>query len=55
LNRMRRELDRATAKLNNPSFIEKAPGAIVDKERARIQELQDKIPRLETQLKKFDR
>ena len=55
LNRMRGELDRATAKLNNPSFIEKAPGAIVDKERARIQELQDKVPRLETQLKKFDR
>jgi valyl-tRNA synthetase len=55
LNRMRGELDRATAKLNNPSFIEKAPTAIVDKERARIQELQDKIPRLETQLKKFDR
>ncbi|MFT4561636.1 MAG: valyl-tRNA synthetase [Gammaproteobacteria bacterium] len=53
LAQMRKALEVVSGKLNNPSFVEKAPAAVVDKERARVAELQDKIPRTETQLRKF--
>jgi valyl-tRNA synthetase len=53
LAQMRKALEVVSGKLNNPSFVEKAPPAVVDKERARVAELQDKIPRTEAQLQKF--
>jgi valyl-tRNA synthetase len=53
LARMRKDLELLSAKLNNPSFVAKAPSAVVNKERARVSELQDKIPRVEAQLQKF--
>ncbi|MGE0486626.1 MAG: valine--tRNA ligase [Gammaproteobacteria bacterium] len=38
LERLAGEIERATAKLANASFVERAPAAVVDKERARLAE-----------------
>jgi valyl-tRNA synthetase len=53
LDKMRGELERGEGKLNNPSFVEKAPSAIVEKERTRVRELGDKISRVDNQLQKL--
>jgi len=53
LDRMRGELQRASAKLDNPSFVEKAPAAVVDKERVRVETLRDQMARIESQLEKL--
>jgi valyl-tRNA synthetase len=50
----RKELEIASAKLANTSFVEKAPAAVVDKVRAQIADLEDKIPRIDTQLRKLN-
>ena len=47
------ELERAKNKLANESFVAKAPAAVVDKERARVIDLTDKLARVENQLAKF--
>jgi len=53
LEKMRGDLSRVAGKLANPSFVEKAPAAVVDKERTRQKELEDKIGRTESQLDKL--
>jgi len=53
LSSKRNELDRASAKLVNAAFVEKAPPPVVDKVRAQITDLEDKIPRIDTQLEKL--
>jgi valyl-tRNA synthetase len=53
LSSKRNELDRASAKLANAAFVEKAPPPVVDKVRAQITDLEDKIPRIDTQLQKL--
>jgi valyl-tRNA synthetase len=53
LDKMRGDLERGAGKLKNPSFVEKAPPAIVEKERVRVRELGDNIARLDSQLKKL--
>ncbi|MGD9600437.1 MAG: valine--tRNA ligase [Gammaproteobacteria bacterium] len=50
LTRLRQDLERTEAKLANESFVAKAPAAIVDKERKRIDDNRDQIARLEQQL-----
>ena len=44
--RLNRELERAQAKLANPDFVAKAPAAVVEKERARREEVQAALERL---------
>ncbi|MFP6682710.1 MAG: valine--tRNA ligase [Gammaproteobacteria bacterium] len=53
LEKMRSDLERGEGKLNNTSFIEKAPAEIVEKERTRVRELGDKIARIDNQLQKL--
>ncbi|MDD5227730.1 MAG: valine--tRNA ligase [Methylococcales bacterium] len=43
------ELERIEVKLNNPSFVEKAPVAVLEKERARLAELQSTLGNLQVQ------
>jgi valyl-tRNA synthetase len=43
------ELERIEVKLGNPSFVEKAPAAVLEKERARLAELQSTLGNLQTQ------
>ena len=55
LERARGDLERAQKKLANPSFVDKAPAAVVDKERARVGEFQAALERLEAQYAKIER
>ncbi len=49
LDRKRAELDRTEKKLANAGFVAKAPAAVVDKEKAKAEELEAAIARLEEQ------
>ncbi|MGR9092460.1 MAG: valine--tRNA ligase, partial [Gammaproteobacteria bacterium] len=53
LEKMRGDFARVSGKLENASFVEKAPAAVVDKERARRDELEDRISRTQSQLDKL--
>jgi valyl-tRNA synthetase len=44
--RLQREVDRARAKLANQEFLARAPAAVVEKERARLAEVEDALARL---------
>ena len=48
--KLRKDLERGAAKLDNADFIGRAPAAVVDKERARVVELQVAMTQLEAQL-----
>jgi valyl-tRNA synthetase len=48
--KMRQECERGAAKLSNADFIGRAPAAVVEKERARMAELQIAVTKLEQQL-----
>ena len=50
LSRLGKSLGRSRAKLANPSFRERAPGAVVEKERRQAAEMESSIAKLETQL-----
>ena len=54
LEKRLRELDediaRAERKLSNPAFVEKAPTAVVDKERAKLEEASDNREKLTSRL-----
>jgi valyl-tRNA synthetase len=53
LERKRGDLERTENKLENPSFVEKAPAAVVDKEKAKAEELRAALRQLEEQLQKI--
>ena len=50
LDKLGKNLDRAHAKLANPSFLDRAPAEVVEKERRRAAELDASIGKLEAQL-----
>ena len=50
LDKLGKNLGRSRAKLENPSFRDRAPVEVVEKERARAAELESSIGKLETQL-----
>jgi valyl-tRNA synthetase len=51
--RMRGDVERTTAKLANPSFVGKAPEAVVAKERAKLEDVRAAIGKLDDQLAKI--
>jgi len=53
LDRKRSELKRIGNKLGNPHFVEKAPAAVVTKERGKARDLESAIKQLEEQLQKI--
>jgi valyl-tRNA synthetase len=53
IQRKRQDLERVTAKLANPNFADKAPAAVVGKERERQQELAAALTALEDQLQRI--
>jgi valyl-tRNA synthetase len=53
LAKVARELDGRSRKLNNPSFLEKAPAAVVEKERRLQRELAERRDRIERDLKQL--
>jgi len=48
--KLRKETERGAAKLSNADFLGRAPAEVVEKERARVAELQTAIIKLEEQL-----
>ena len=53
LDKKRGDLQRTENKLNNASFVDKAPAAVVDKEKAKAEDLRSAIRQLEEQLAKI--
>ncbi len=53
IEKLRAGLERARAKLANPSFVEKAPAAVVEKERRKAAELERAIEGLEAQAERI--
>jgi len=46
-------IDKGNAKLANPGFVDKAPAAVVDKERERVEELSAALTQLQSQAEKI--
>jgi len=53
IERLGRDRQRAEAKLTNSSFVDKAPAAVVDKERAKLTELAGALEQLQSQLQRI--
>ncbi len=53
LTRLQQEIKKTEGKLNNPSFVDKAPGEVVAKERSRQEEQQYKFTRLKQRLQEL--
>ena len=49
IQRIRNDLPRVEGKLNNPAFVDKAPAEVLEKERAKLAEMQSMLANLETQ------
>ncbi|WP_237054779.1 valine--tRNA ligase [Microbulbifer sediminum] len=55
IDKLVKELQRVEGKLNNPKFVDKAPAAVVDKERGKLEEMQGARRRLEQQLEEISK
>jgi valyl-tRNA synthetase len=53
INKLQVNLDKGSAKLENPNFVDKAPAAVVEKERQRVEELARAKQQLEQQAEKI--
>jgi valyl-tRNA synthetase len=53
IGRLQQDLERTTKKLANPSFVDKAPAAVVGKERAKLGQLEPAIVKLQEQREKI--
>jgi valyl-tRNA synthetase len=53
LNRIQIEIQKAKSKLENASFIDRAPEAVVAQEKNRLVEFTETFEKLEAQLKKL--
>jgi valyl-tRNA synthetase len=53
--KLRKDVERGAAKLDNADFTGRAPAAVVEKERARVAELQTAMAKLEEQLTRIQR
>ena len=54
IEKLEKDLVRSTAKLSNPNFVDKAPEAVVGKERSRVMEMEQALISLRDQLKKIE-
>ncbi len=53
IGKLRNDIERGEKKLSNPNFVEKAPAAVVDKERDKIAEQKSALEKLEGQLERI--
>ncbi|MDX2164998.1 MAG: valine--tRNA ligase [Gammaproteobacteria bacterium] len=53
INKLKIDLDKTQIKLNNPNYVDKAPAAVVQKERERAAEWQKTLEKLTSQLQKL--
>lgn len=54
LERLNKDKERVSGKLSNPNFVDKAPAAVVDKEKAKLDGITDSIKALDEQLKAIE-
>jgi valyl-tRNA synthetase len=54
IQRLQAELPRIEGKLNNPAFVDKAPAAVLEKERTKLAELQSSLSNLQAQYVKIE-
>ncbi len=54
IDKLKKDLGRVEGKLNNPSFVDKAPGAVVEKEKAKMVDMRGALSKLEEQLGKIN-
>ena len=54
MEKIEKDLSRSTGKLSNVSFVDKAPAAVVEQERARVTEMEQALASLGEQLKKIE-
>ena len=54
IQKIRKDLAKSEVKLSNPDYVERAPRDVVDKERARINELRSAIKQLDEQLARIE-
>jgi valyl-tRNA synthetase len=54
MQKIHKELPRITAKLNNPSFVDKAPAQVLENEKAKLAALESSLANLEQQFKKIN-
>jgi len=53
IGKLQSNLDKSSTKLTNPKFVDKAPEAVVEKERARVAEMETALKQLQEQLVKI--
>jgi len=53
IEKKQQEVARIEGKLSNPQFVERAPEAVVEKERAKIAEIQTALKSFEDQLERI--
>jgi valyl-tRNA synthetase len=53
ISRLESEVEKAHAKLANPKFVERAPAAVVDQEKQRLQQSQSTLEQVRAQLGKL--
>jgi len=53
IGKIESNLEKSQAKLQNPSFVDKAPDAVVNKEKARVAEMQHAVKQLQEQAEKI--
>ena len=53
IEQLEKDIARLSARLNNQQFLEKAPAQVVNKERERLGERQEKLARLKQELSRL--
>ena len=54
MDKLGKDLERTSSKLSNANFVDKAPAAVVDKERLRLAEMQAAQASLQEQLRRIE-
>ncbi len=54
LDKLQKELQKSTTKLNNPNYVEKAPVAVVNKEKQRVMDMEKTQEKLNQQLERIN-
>jgi len=55
INKLQKEQEKSANKLENPSYVEKAPADVVKKERQKLQQAQETLEKLQKQQQKIEK
>src|SRR5690554_3040454 len=53
VNKLQQDIDRTEGKLSNANFVDKAPAKVVEKERARLEQLKTSLNKLKEQVERI--